>query len=66
MKKLLFAIIASPLIANAQAVFILNGKEISKLEAVKTLLNQPKAKVIKCNEVELSDKATLKNKKVTM
>lgn len=49
--------------AASKAAFYLHSKPITKIEAVKALLNDPKAPVTKCNDVELSDKLTLKNRK---
>jgi hypothetical protein len=37
---------------------------IAKVEALKTLLVEPTSQVFKCNEQEVSDKATLRNKKI--
>lgn len=47
---------------NAQT-YQANGKEISKVEALRMLITNPKAEVTKCQLQELSDKATIRNKK---
>lgn len=39
------------------------GQEIARIEALRLLLANPNAKVLRCNEVELTEKATLRNKK---
>lgn len=49
--------------AASKAAYYLHDKPVSKIEAVKALLNDPKAPVTKCNDVELSDKLTLVNRK---
>lgn len=48
--------------ANASTYFA-NGKEITKGEAIKLLVNDPKAVVVKQDQVVFNDeKGTLKNK----
>lgn len=38
-----------------------NGKALTKVEAVKALLANPNTNVERCNQVQLTDKVTLKN-----
>ncbi len=38
------------------------SKDITKLEAIKTLLREPNATVLRCSPVMLTEKATLKNR----
>ena len=40
-----------------------NGREITKVEALVTLLKNRDAEVTKCQQQEVSDKATIRNKK---
>lgn len=54
------------LIAAGQSraeTFTHQGQEIARIEALRLLLANPNAKVLRCNEVELTEKATLRNKK---
>ena len=37
-------------------------KDNGKVEALRALINNPKSYVIQCNQVELTDKATLRSK----
>lgn len=48
---------------SVHTVYIVNGQEVSKIEAMKSLMNNPEIVVQKCVAQELSDKATLRNKK---
>ncbi len=49
---------------NAHAeTYLIKGKLSTKLESIKALLNDPKIQVERCNQVTLTDKATLKTKK---
>lgn len=48
--------------SHAEQSFTINGREGTKLEALKALIANPEAKVVRCNDVELTEKATLKNK----
>lgn len=65
MKQLLVLTIAV-LSINAHAedsFYIVNNKKTdSKVEALKTLINDPNAQVFKCDAQELTKKATLKKK----
>jgi hypothetical protein len=49
-------------IAQAET-FTIGGKEVTKRDALIALVKDPKTKVLKITEVELSEKGTLKNKK---
>lgn len=44
------------------STFIIDGKEVTKGEAIRALALNPKVKVIKQDQVVLSDAGTLKNK----
>ncbi len=52
--------------AHADAEFFEKKQDklvaIDKVTAIKTLINQPAATIVRCNEVELTSKATLRNK----
>lgn len=48
---------------NAAESYVCNGKECSKRDALITLAKDSNAKVLRVQEMELSDKATLKVKK---
>jgi hypothetical protein len=45
-------------------VYYINGKDVTKLAALKALIQDPSADVERCHAVELSDKLTMVNKKV--
>lgn len=36
--------------------------ELTKVEVIRTLVNNPKTEIYQCGQVELTDKATLRNK----
>lgn len=61
-KLLLIAVILTAQTSFADKTFYVSGKEASKVEAIKALLSNPKAQVTQCNQVELTDKVTLRNK----
>lgn len=61
---LTIALIASSITANAETTYVINGKSVTKLEALRVLLKDSNASVQRCADIELTDKATLKNKKV--
>lgn len=46
----------------AEKTFHINGQEVSKVDALRALINNPKTVVTQCVQVELTDKATLRNK----
>lgn len=48
--------------AHAESTFILDGKQVSKLEATKALIANPNSNVQKACEVELTSKMTMKCK----
>lgn len=50
------------LTVNAETYHNANGDVITKLEAMKSLIQKPDAKIVKCQEVIMSDKGTIKNK----
>ncbi len=50
--------------ADNKPTFHANGKEITKVEALRILINDPNQTVQKCQPQEVSDKATLRNKKI--
>lgn len=51
-------------IKKAQEIFLTETREeLSAIQAAKTLINNPEARIFRCHEVELSDKLTLKKKK---
>jgi len=62
LKLLIAALLSSPL-AHADIYSKAAPMPITKVEALKTLLNKPKAIVYKCYQVELNDKASLVKKK---
>ena len=49
--------------AEAQESWFVGGKPVSKVEAVKAKILDARAEVVKCQPQELTDKATLRNKK---
>jgi hypothetical protein len=66
MKNILIILtILSSLSVNAapNEKYYLDGKELTKIDAVKVLLNKPESDVVRCKRVELSDKVTIKVKK---
>ena len=68
MKKILLVLLAVNVCCSRPAlaaVYVMNGKQISKLDAVMALAKDRGAEVYKMDQVELTDKATLKNKKVS-
>lgn len=65
MKYLITLITLISLNVNAQVYKDGNGKELTKTEALLTLAKNPNAIVVKCQQQELSDKATIRNKKET-
>lgn len=58
---LLLAIAAK---ADNEPKYYHSSKEITKVEALRLLINDPKADVAKCSPQEVSDKATLRNRKI--
>lgn len=40
----------------------LNNKPVPKIEAMRALIVDPRAKVVRCVEVEMTDRGTMKNK----
>ena len=61
---ILGAILLSAALAQAESYYH-NGKEVTKLSAIKQLINEPSAQIMRCNDVMLTDKATLKNRPKT-
>lgn len=49
-------------LAKADSIYIVDGKVVSKLEAIKILLRDKEKLVQQCAPVELTDKATLRHK----
>lgn len=64
MKNVVAILVIVSSMAKAEQLFIVNGKTSTKIEAVKTLMQNPRAKVQKACDVELTDKLTLKCKKI--
>lgn len=58
----ILAVILTASNAFADKTYFVNGKEATKVEAIKALINNPKTPVTQCQAVELTDKATLRNK----
>ena len=58
----ILALVLISSIAGAETTFVVNGKPSDKLGAMRALLSNPNAQVLKCNDVMLTEKATLKNK----
>lgn len=50
-------------VSRAQEHYLIEGKQGSKVEALRALINDSHANVTKCSQVELSEKATLRTKK---
>ncbi len=48
-----------------EAQYFVNDKQSTKLQAVIALAQDPSANVVKCQAQELSEKATLRNRKKT-
>lgn len=46
----------------ADKTYFVDGKEASKVDALRALINNPKTAVSQCQQVELTDKATLRAK----
>ena len=46
---------------HANEVYLIKGQEKTKIEAIKTLIQNPNELVMRCKQVELTDKVTLKN-----
>lgn len=40
----------------------IKGKDVPKIEAMRALIVDPRAKVLRCVDVEMTDRGTLKNK----
>ena len=47
--------LCSAMSAEAAETYLVNGKPSGKIQAVKTLITNPKAQVIRCQEVELKE-----------
>lgn len=63
--KTLLVITALTLISQLAAAetYLINGKEVTKQEAMRTALSDREAKIQKVQDVELTDKMTFKVKK---
>lgn len=57
------AIVGLSMSAHAETSYKVSGKDATKLEALTTLIKDRNADVLKCSSQELTDKATMKNKK---
>lgn len=55
--------LATQVRAEDKEFYLHNNKKITKVEALRTLVVDQKAIVIRCQQLELSDKATLVKKK---
>jgi len=64
MSKLITIILLTASAASAQDLYLSQGAEVTKIEAVKLLLRDRGVKVMRCYEVELTDKVTLRKRKV--
>lgn len=49
-------------LAQANETYQADGKDITKLQAMQTLLSDPQAMVLRCTPIELTPKATLRNR----
>ncbi len=49
-------------VAKAET-FLVHGKNTTRLEAIRTLIREPGTEVLRCNLIELTDKATVRNVK---
>ena len=66
MKVLLtLTLLALSATSQAETTYIVSGKTSTKVEALTALLKDRQADVVKCAPQELTDKATMKNKKQT-
>lgn len=63
MKSIIIALLIASTQAHGATTYQVNGKPISKVDAVKLLLSNPNAPVYAVNQVELSDKLALKHVK---
>lgn len=48
----------------AETTFVIEGRQGTKVDALRALITNSNANVVKCQAQELSDKATLRNKRV--
>ena len=62
---LILATVGLSSISHAESTYQVSGKQATKLEALTALIKDRGADVVKCSSQELTDKATMKNKKVT-
>lgn len=64
MKKLILVsiLLASVQGFTAEKTYFVGDKEVSKVDALRALINNPKTVVTQCQQVELTDKATLRSK----
>lgn len=63
MIKVLTVLLVLASMAHAEdAKFYIKGKEGTKADAIRALVIDPKTEAVKCVRVELTDKATLRNK----
>lgn len=62
---LTIAIVGLTLTAHAETTYVVSGKQATKVEALTALIKDHQADVVKCSPQELTDKATMKNKKQT-
>lgn len=47
----------------ANETYQIDQKQISKFEAIRILIANPETRVLRCTEVELTDKVTLRSRK---
>lgn len=59
---LLLAMSALSALAARAETYSHNNQQITKLQAIRKLIENENATILRCNEVMLTDKATLKNR----
>ena len=59
------AIVILSLTTHAETTYVVAGKSATKVEALTALIKDRNADVVKCASQELTEKATMKNKKVS-
>lgn len=52
---ILFVLMAGLHAQAGYEIYLVNGKDTSKIDAVRALINNPKAKVVRCQEVQLKE-----------
>lgn len=58
------AIYATQSDAKSNEYYIVEGKQSNKIEAMRSLIQNSESQVFRCVQVEITEKATLRNKKL--